>query len=41
VPLAIGGLLPPGFSLYVQSVYSDSGQALGVGITNALHVTWN
>jgi hypothetical protein len=41
VPLSIGGLLPPGFSLYVQALYSDSSQAQQVGITNSLHVTWN
>ena len=41
VPLAIGGLLPPGTALYLQSVYTDPAQALGVGITNALQVTWN
>ena len=41
VPLGIGGLLPPGFSLYLQSVYTDAGQAMGAGVTNALQVTWN
>ena len=41
VPLSIGGILPPGFSLYVQALYSDSSQTQLVGITNSLKVTWN
>ena len=40
-PLPIGGLLPPGWSLYTQTVYTDTAQTLGVGMTNALMVTWN
>jgi len=41
VPLAIGGLLPPGFSLYVQTVYTDLSLPANVGVTNALRVDWN
>jgi hypothetical protein len=41
VPLAIGGLLPPGFALYVQAVYSDASLPGGAGVTNALRVDWN
>lgn len=40
-PLPIGGLLPPGWSLYTQTVYTDPAQAQGVGMTNAIRVTWN
>ena len=41
VPLNIGGLLPPGWVLYLQSAYGDSSLPGGVGVTNALRVEWN
>ena len=41
VPLSIGGLLPPGWALYLQCAYSDASVAGGVGVTNALRVEWN
>lgn len=41
VPLPIGGLLPPGWALYVQALYVDGSQPFGVGATNALRVLWN
>ncbi|MEZ6036076.1 MAG: FG-GAP-like repeat-containing protein [Planctomycetota bacterium] len=41
VPLPIGGLLPPGWALYVQALYVDAAQTFGVGVTNALHVVWH
>ncbi|MCK5943939.1 MAG: hypothetical protein KAI24_18285, partial [Planctomycetes bacterium] len=40
-PLSIGGLLPPGFALYLQAVYTDAGLPGGAGVTNALRVEWN
>ncbi|HEB54097.1 MAG TPA: VCBS repeat-containing protein, partial [bacterium] len=39
-PLQIGGLLPAGWALYVQSVYTDVSLPGQVGITNALRVEW-
>ncbi|MCK5940666.1 MAG: VCBS repeat-containing protein, partial [Planctomycetes bacterium] len=39
-PLSIGGLLPPGWALYLQAVYTDASQPGQVGITNALRVEW-
>lgn len=41
VPLNIGGLLPPGWALYLQSAYSDGSLPGGVGVTNAIKVEWN
>ena len=41
VPLSIGGLLPPGWALYMQSIYVDATLAGGIGITNCLRVQWN
>ena len=41
VPLSIGGLLPPGWALYLQSAYSDAAMPGGVGVTNAIKVEWN
>ena len=41
VPLNIGGLLPPGWALYLQSAYGDSSLPGGVGVTNAIRVEWN
>ena len=41
VPLAIGGLLPAGWTLYLQSAYVDNSQPFNVGVTNALQVVWN
>jgi len=41
VPLSIGGLLPPGWALYLQSAYSDASLPGQVGVTNALRVQWN
>ena len=41
VPLNIGGLLPPGWALYLQSAYSDASLPGGVGVTNALKIEWN
>jgi hypothetical protein len=40
-PLPLGGLLPPGWSLYAQTVYLDGTLPQGTGVTNALQVTWN
>ena len=40
-PLSIGGLLPPGWALYLQAVYVDASLPGQVGITNALRVEWN
>jgi hypothetical protein len=39
-PLPIGGLLPPGWQLYAQTVYVDAAQPFGVGQTNAVRVQW-
>jgi hypothetical protein len=39
-PLNIGGLLPPGLSVYLQTVYADAAQPGQVGITNGLRVEW-
>ncbi len=41
VPLNIGGLLPPGWALYLQSAYSDASLPGGVGVTNAIKIEWN
>ena len=41
VPLSIGGLLPPGWALYLQSAYSDASLPGQVGVTNAIKVEWN
>jgi hypothetical protein len=38
--LPIGGLLPPGWSLHAQVVYSETGLPNGVGQTNAVKVQW-
>ncbi len=40
-PLFLGGILPAGWSLYVQTAYSDATLPGQVGVTNALQVTWN
>ena len=39
-PLSIGGLLPPGASLYLQALYNAPAEPGQVGITNALRVEW-
>jgi hypothetical protein len=39
-PLPIGGLLPPGFALHTQTVYSDAGLPSSVGQTNVVKVQW-
>lgn len=41
VPLNIGGLLPPGWALYMQSAYGDGSLPGGVGVTNAIRIQWN
>lgn len=41
VPLNIGGLLPPGWALYMQSAYIDSSLPGGVGVTNGIKIEWN
>lgn len=41
VPLSIGGLLPPGWALYLQSAYSDLTLPGQTGVTNAIKVEWN
>ncbi len=41
VPLSIGGLLPPGWALYLQSAYSDATLPGQVGVTNAVKIEWN
>ena len=39
-PLSVGGLLPPGASLYLQALYNAPAEPGQVGITNALRVEW-
>ncbi|MBL8731118.1 MAG: VCBS repeat-containing protein [Planctomycetes bacterium] len=39
-PLPIGGLLPAGWALHMQTVYSDAAQPFGVGQTNVVKVQW-
>lgn len=38
--LPIGGLLPPGWSLHTQAVYSSAPLPFGTGQTNAVKVQW-
>ncbi|MFN3243696.1 MAG: FG-GAP-like repeat-containing protein [Planctomycetota bacterium] len=40
IPLNIGGLLPPGWAIYLQGLYTDASLPGQVGITNALRVEW-
>ncbi len=39
-PLPIGGLLPPGWALYTQALYTDPGLPFSVGQTNAVRAQW-
>ena len=39
-PLAIGGLLPPGWALHTQAVYSSAALPFGVGQTNVVKLQW-
>ncbi len=38
--LPIGGLLPPGWALHTQAVYTDAAQPFSTGQTNAVKVQW-
>ena len=39
-PLPLGGLLPPGWFLHTQAVYSSAPLPFGTGQTNAVKVQW-
>jgi hypothetical protein len=38
--LPIGGLLPPGWSLYTQAVYASAPLPSGLGQTNVTRLQW-
>jgi hypothetical protein len=40
LPVPLGGLLPPGWFLHAQALFSDGGLPGGVGQSNAVRIQW-